>query len=1628
MELSFSSITLPSLPSISLIIESIPTISSLPSPTTSLADSIITTSISSSLSSTNVLPSAREYTSLPFLSAFIWFCSWLFFKIMNLIVLYIPSKILKLLSTDFEITLNLSTILLSLTLILGVGFLIVRYKYLSGYSEDIKGETNKLKNVSSGGPKLKNSKSNIDLFDNQKKKFKKSTSNYLDEFLSAIKVFGYLEKSVFHELTKNMTTQKLSHDEILYLDEKLGFSIVVEGVIQVYTRITNETSLPIDADDDDGDVNYEKGDMLILGNQRYQLLNEVKSGSPLSSLISTLDLFKPIYYEDELSSNLTNYNISTDSFSTSKNMHSNPLDPNVSPFDNIMNDSTTAADSSPRVPHIHNGSEYPEIVARPKPIQHQHHHTKQGRHHHRRHTHEPQGATIAIIPYSAFQRLQSKYPKATSHMVTMVLTRLYKVTMNTIHNYLGLTKEIIESEIRLNDIKSTPTANLPRYLYDGLLDKMYNKGNVTSSNNTSNDTSNDHELDIPESISEHLSHPAIPHKSHFSNGSSSRYVVLDSRLKSTHPGDLLSSVPLSRKSEYYQTHSGENPPPPTLTPSESRKNVRVASTSAVTIASLTPDTSTIKGSTSSKLKLEGFSDDYSEETEEKSLRIAIIENMFKLLGISEQSTLLFSKINDLNSGQTSRSSSIVGLSNLMHHHNGSSQGSSYGGNVGNTPSSRYYDPLTGRFRFDTLSNYSSSPISGNSTPIKVYNTLNQSQLMKMNDSSATELSVNFNRKSVNGSNSSHGNETNLNTVKHEFSKVLHIKYYGPNTTIVEQGYFNSGLFYVIDGSLDILYSPKKTSDFSAHNSQSTTKKLYTVKPGGLAGYLTSIVGFRSLVSIRTSRNKGAIVAHISKSDYSKLMDQFYFLQLPVATKLKTLLSKQILTIDYALEWCHIPAGNVLCSQGDLANGFHIVLSGRFRALRNNKFEPRLSHNEDEEFDVEVDEDDDEDSDNHDNLNDESNNTRVSNDDVEVLGEYGHAEAIGEVEVLTASRRTNSIIAVRDSETARIPRTLFELLSLQDPSVMIKVSRVVANKALSKVNALYQLSPGGRSGSISSSTVPHISNEYKTITILPTVVGLPVREFADKLVHALKAIGRRVISLDQASTLTHLGRHAFDERLAQLKLSGYFAYLEEEYETIVYVCDTPLKSNWTSTCISQGDCILLLADADDDVVATGVGDYERLLMKLKTTARTDLCLMHPEKYVEPGSTSIWLKNRLWVQGHHHIHMQVSKVSVKERGTKRANIISDLAAKISSKTNPSIKLSFENVKTRAFSSFVKLNTAFYRDDNKVVQSHKNDFLRLARILSNEGVGLVLGGGGSRGISHVGVVTALERHGIPIDLIGGTSIGSFVGGLYAKEYNIVSIYGWSKKFSKRVASLWRSALDLTYPVTSYITGYEFNRGIWKVFGFTEIEDFWIKYYCNSTNLTNSTMDIHETGYSWRFIRASMSLAGLLPPIAYNGCMLMDGGYLDNLPVSEMKKKGAKYIIAVDVGSVDDKSPMTYGDTLSGFWVLFNRWNPFSKHPNVPTMTDIQLRLAYVASVNALELAKKTPGVIYLRPPIEDYATLDFAKFDEIYHVGLDYADKLFTNLEKTGKLPPIAGMVSKDKTENGEQSRTLYRRNSI
>ena len=157
---------------------------------------------------------------------------------------------------------------------------------------------------------------------------------------------------------------------------------------------------------------------MILGDKQYQLLNEVKSGAPLSSLFSTLDLFRPRNKNEEMA------------------LTPNDEDGNsvVALNMDYLSKSEPATDSKlSNSDDDENGQDYPEIIVRPKK------------------SHNNGTITIAIIPHTAFERVQLKYPKATSHIVTMVLTRLYKVTMSTVQNYLGLTSEILKLEIKLNE-------------------------------------------------------------------------------------------------------------------------------------------------------------------------------------------------------------------------------------------------------------------------------------------------------------------------------------------------------------------------------------------------------------------------------------------------------------------------------------------------------------------------------------------------------------------------------------------------------------------------------------------------------------------------------------------------------------------------------------------------------------------------------------------------------------------------------------------------------------------------------------------------------------------------------------------------------------------------------------------------------------------------------------------------------------------------------------------------------------------------------------------------------------------------------------------------------------------------
>lgn len=135
-------------------------------------------------------------------------------------------------------------------------------------------------------------------------------------------------------------------------------------------------------------------------------------------------------------------------------------------------------------------------------------------------------------------------------------------------------------------------------------------------------------------------------------------------------------------------------------------------------------------------------------------------------------------------------------------------------------------------------------------------------------------------------------------------------------------------------------------------------------------------------------------------------------------------------------------------------------------------------------------------------------------------------------------------------------------------------------------------------------------------------------------------------------------------------------------------------------------------------------------------------------------------------------------------------------------------------------------------------------------------------------------------------------------------------------------------------------------------------------------------------------MSLQGYLPPLCDDdGSLLLDGGYVNNLPTDVMRDRGAQTVIAVDVSAGPTMDYTNYGLHLNGWQVLLNMLNPFATTWQVPSMADVSAQLSYMCDHERYKgnIAKAD---LYLKPPVSQYATLQFDCYDEIVQKGYECA----------------------------------------
>jgi predicted acylesterase/phospholipase RssA len=283
----------------------------------------------------------------------------------------------------------------------------------------------------------------------------------------------------------------------------------------------------------------------------------------------------------------------------------------------------------------------------------------------------------------------------------------------------------------------------------------------------------------------------------------------------------------------------------------------------------------------------------------------------------------------------------------------------------------------------------------------------------------------------------------------------------------------------------------------------------------------------------------------------------------------------------------------------------------------------------------------------------------------------------------------------------------------------------------------------------------------------------------------------------------------------------------------------------------------------------------------------------------------------------------------------------------------------------------------------ERNHSDVARVARMLTGDAVGLVLGGGAARGFAEIGAYQALCEAGVPLDWVGGTSIGGIIGAAIAFDRGPLEVYE-----SARDAFVNGKPFgDFTLPLMSILRGKRMER-LTRLHLDGNIEDLPIPYFCVSSMLDRGTIHVHERGPIWNALRATAALPGMLPPAVVKGRLAVDGGVLNNLPVDIMRQKLVGHVIAVDVSSRRTYR-VEYDELPSPWAVLRGRFVPFTRKYRVPGLVSVLLKSTEIGTLaNVREQGAQAD--LLLRPRVSRFSLTDVKNYDQIVTAGYEHTLK--------------------------------------
>lgn len=289
------------------------------------------------------------------------------------------------------------------------------------------------------------------------------------------------------------------------------------------------------------------------------------------------------------------------------------------------------------------------------------------------------------------------------------------------------------------------------------------------------------------------------------------------------------------------------------------------------------------------------------------------------------------------------------------------------------------------------------------------------------------------------------------------------------------------------------------------------------------------------------------------------------------------------------------------------------------------------------------------------------------------------------------------------------------------------------------------------------------------------------------------------------------------------------------------------------------------------------------------------------------------------------------------------------------------------------------------------------RVVRDLARARIGLALGGGGARGMAHIGVIRTLEEEGIPIDLIAGSSMGAVVAAAYAEGRPARRLYNDMRHYWAKMGHFLFDILDYNFPRTNLLRGRKIRRMIDVAMKDRTIEECQVPLSIVCTDLITGREVVLEDGILGDATFASGSLPGIFRPIRWGEYLLVDGAVLNKVPARVLQRKGARVILAVNV-TPDKEIGMEFanGEDISAFSRILRRFPPFNHWGTTPNILRIISRSLSVSGLNQSRIHSDIIDV-EIKPRIEHFDFLRFDQFDELVEAGAEAAREAIPSIKR-------------------------------